>query len=61
LNETFPREELGSTAPWEGIVEKKLPHADLIFSLALESNGEGGLESLGFGKGRAREESERAG
>ena len=57
----FPVKNLDPLHPGEGITEKKLPHADLILSLALESNGEGGLESLGFGKGRAREESERAG
>jgi len=61
LDELFPHEELGSTAPQEGNLGEEASPCRFDPSLALESNGEGGLESLGFGKGRAREESERAG
>ena len=56
-----PHEELESTAPWGGNRGGEAPPRRFGSSLALKSNGEGGLESLGFGKGRAREESERAG
>ena len=56
-----PHEELESTAPWGENREGEAPQRRFGPSLPLESNGEGGLESLGSGRGMARGESERAG
>jgi len=55
LDDLFSREELGSSAPREGITKRKLPHAGLILPWPWESKEMEDLGSLGLGVRREGE------